>query len=247
MVFNKVNIIQFGCGGTGSYMVRPVMKFLRNLYSRIDNFECKYILIDGDYVEQRNIMRQNFTEDHFNRNKSEVLKFENDFIKLNTIECISQMITTKKQISNILDSSLYKFNSQSTDNEINIILGCVDNNKCRRLIYKYTESMLDYNIIYLDSGNNLYNGQIITSIHSNELKLKLNNVSFENIKFLKFFPLKPKTIDEKSCAFFGDQSQSINMFASTLLFMNIQKILIENIIPPKIINFNSSGFSTFDV
>ena len=52
---------------------------------------------------------------------------------------------------------------------------------------------------------------------------------------------------EQSCAFFGDQSQAINSLAATLMFINLQKILVTSELPPELITFNSSGYSTFEI
>ena len=245
-----MSIIQFGCGGTGSYLGRPLIKFLSNLKNRYgDQFNCKYTVVDGDTVSARNILRQNFTEDHISLNKAKVLKFENDYFYKDCIQDVPYMITTTKQMKNFYDGFFkqIQFRRPIPNNNKCIVLGCVDNNKSRRLIFKYIKDNSDKQIVYLDSGNNLHNGQIITTIFNEHLKQILYGVDFENINFLKYFPLKVKEANEESCAFFGDQSQSINMFASTLLFMNIQKLIIEGRLPPNKIEFNNSGYSTFDI
>jgi len=250
MLFNNLSIVQFGCGGTGSYLGQPIIKFLNNLQNRyITNFNAQYFIIDGDYVTARNILRQNFTEDHIGRNKSNVIKTENDYFEHNYITSIQYNIETKMQMEKFFEGSYKKitFKKPIQHNSICIILGCVDNNKCRRLIFNYMKNNSNKQIIYLDSGNNLYNGQIITTIFNNQLKQSLGNINYKNINFLKYFPSKIKEVNDQSCAFFGDQSQSINMFASTLLFMNIQKLIIEEKLPPNKIEFNSSGFSTFEI
>ena len=54
-------------------------------------------------------------------------------------------------------------------------------------------------------------------------------------------------ISQQSCAFFGDQSQAINTMAATLMFINLQKILISSELPPELVTFNSSGYSTFEL
>ena len=62
------------------------------------------------------------------------------------------------------------------------------------------------------------------------------------------FPLAPDEDDDgQSCAFFGDQSQTINTLAASLLFANFQKTIINDLIPPPVIEFNSSGMSTFEL
>ncbi len=250
MLFDELSIIQFGCGGTGSYLGRPIIKFLNNLQNRYgDDFHATYFVVDGDHVSSRNILRQNFTEDNIGQNKSRVIKLENDYFKHKYITTVQHNIETKLQMENFFKGRYKKnfFNIPLFNNQKCIILGCVDNNKCRRLIFNYMKNNTHKQIVYLDSGNNLYNGQIITTIFNDELKQSLSNPIFENINFLKYFPIKVKEANEQSCEFFGDQSQSINMFASTLLFMNLQKIIIEKRLPPNKIEFNNSGYSAFNI
>ena len=63
------------------------------------------------------------------------------------------------------------------------------------------------------------------------------------------FPIESdnSNIPQQSCAFFGDQSQAINIMAATLMFINLQKVLISLELPPEVITFNSSGYSTFEL
>jgi len=248
ILFNKLTILQFGCGGTGSWLVHPLVKFLSNINMRLNNFDCRYYLIDDDFVDLRNINRQNFTEDHIHRNKSETLKFENDYLYKDCLSSLPIRIQTQKQISDLFNN-YYKNKPIKPSIIFNkkIIIGCVDNNKSRRLIFNYIKKNPQKQIIYIDSGNNLYNGQIVTTIFNETLKEQLNGSNYQNINFLKYFTNKKTTNDDQSCSFFGEQSQSINMMASTLIFSIIQKLLIEEVLPPNKIEFNNGGYSTFKI
>ena len=60
--FSKIVIAQVGCGGTGSWFVPFVSKLANNIKLRTvsDDF-INYTIFDDDIVEQRNILRQNFS------------------------------------------------------------------------------------------------------------------------------------------------------------------------------------------
>lgn len=244
---SNLNIIQIGVGGTGSWLVWPVIKFLKNIRARYtsDDLSIDYKLVDNDTVETHNILRQNFMEWDIGRKKVSVMRrnwgpyFEN-------LGIVGEKITTPKKMNDIF--------CLPRTAELLIFIGCVDNNKTRRSVYNYIKKFRpDFSTtIYMDSGNNLHNGQIVTSLFEPDgacFDSVLNNAHrFNNPKFMKIFPAKDDQEDDGvGCAFFGDQSQSINQLASNMLFLNLQKILIEGILPPPIMNFNSSGYCTFDV
>lgn len=237
----RFSILQFGTGGTGSWLIPSVAKFLNNIGTRDqEHIDREYVLIDYDIVEDRNILRQNFVRDDISQFKSEVLSRQYCYV-YPSITFDTSKATTPKKMGDIFA----KYIMNEPQSTIFFIFGCVDSNKIRKLLYK-TIKECETNVIYIDSGNNLYNGQIVTSIFGDFTDILENWETFKNINFNKFFK-STKEETTQSCAFFGDQSQSINLFASTLMFMNFQKILIENTLPANLINFNSSGFSSFQI
>jgi molybdopterin/thiamine biosynthesis adenylyltransferase len=252
-MFRSLNIYQIGCGGTGSWLVYPICKFLRNLVTRYDNINLTYTLVDDDIVEARNILRQNFEEYDIDRNKATTMvrKYSNVYPLM---EAIKIRIDTPKKLQNLLEGEYHSNPHMSipyTDSprELIIILGCVDSNKTRRMAYRFFTkkyNRLTTPVTYIDSGNNLHNGQIVTCYFEKlSISPYINSERHKNPNMVKMFPLKADE-DDQSCAFFGDQSQSINMLASSFIFSNFQKLIIDRLLPPPIINFNSSGFSYFE-
>jgi hypothetical protein len=126
-----------------------------------------------------------------------------------------------------------------------ILIGCVDNNNTRKIIYSVFNKINISNttVIYIDSGNNLDNGQIITLARFNSLETLQQTSKTKKINFLKLFSEEQNV--EQSCAFFGDQSLAINNLAASLILINLQRILINNEIPPTLIEFNSTGYCVF--
>lgn len=250
--YHQINIFQIGVGGTGSWLVYPLCKFLSNLVQRFSQqlgLIINYIVIDDDIVEERNILRQNFEPYDIGRSKVNVTirKYCNVF----PIAGIRFRAKTKRGFDKVFYGDLTE--GISPVNSITFIFGCVDNNESRRRLFSYMKKKeLRYPVVYFDSGNDLYHGQIVTSIFEiggNENHRSFVNESrFKQPKFLKMFPLKMQDGEtEESCAFFGDQSQAINLQASNLLFSNFQQAIIHSQLPPPVINFNSAGFSTFQL
>lgn len=246
--FNNINVFQFGAGGTGSWLVEPLSKFLNNINLRDRNLNLNYVLVDDDIVSDENIRRQNFIHEDVGSFKSMALKrrcywFPNLYPHREKLE-------TKKKFQNLI----YNFISTNhdrriSDRNLNLIIGCTDSVKFRRNIFSFLKNNFNYPAIYIDSGNNLHNGQILTTVFNiNDKNLIKNIERFKNPNLHKFFPKNMENNDNgQNCAFFGDQSQSINIIAATQIFANIQRILIENLLPASKIDFNSSGYTTFNI
>lgn len=62
------NIVVIGCGGVASWLVRPLVMFLRQC-----DHKPVLTLIDGDTIEERNLDRQWFDEEDIGQNKAEAM------------------------------------------------------------------------------------------------------------------------------------------------------------------------------
>lgn len=229
---HNLNIFQIGVGGTGSWVVPFLIKFLINIQQRFgERLNVRYTLIDDDIVERRNILRQNFNNEDIGRTKASVMGRR---YFMNGLQIVPERLDSKKKMLKLFT------NNSNFDNSLNIFLGCADNNKSRRVIYNLLKKDFGHKSIYIDSGNLLHNGQIVT--------ISFNFEKNNTVNFLKMFPKETDgTEPTQSCAFFGDQSQSINILAAAKMFANIQRILIDGDLPPTVITFNSSGFSSFNI
>lgn len=256
--FRELQVIQIGCGGTGSWVVPLVSKLLGNIKNRIgDQLHINYTLIDDDSVEERNILRQNFNEWDIGNSKTRALanRYVYNFEK---IVCKPIRIKSDLSFRKVI------FDKVPAMDKILILIGCVDNNKTRQIINRTLSESKEYHgkIIYIDSGNELYNGQVLTlsfrfeeyliealsTYHEDKAEtLKKQIQNRRKLNFNKMFPKNKNKENQQSCAFFGDQSQAINNLAASIIFCNLQKILISSEMPPQLITFNSSGYSTFEL
>ena len=73
-------------------------------------------------------------------------------------EYIPDFIEDKKTLERLVDSNCYYYNSQGPTV---ILIGAVDNNRSRQLCHEVFKETR--NIIYIDSGNGEYTGQVVRS------------------------------------------------------------------------------------
>lgn len=139
-----VRIIQVGCGGTGSYIVPAICQYVSTSPFK-DRTEI--ILIDGDIVEQKNLVRQRFISQDLNRNKAEVLaeRYSNAFGV--NIKSLAEYLEPSKH-QDILQSNLPI-----------IFIGAVDNHNARLKIAALANDMHS-SAISIDTGNGMWNGQV---------------------------------------------------------------------------------------
>jgi molybdopterin/thiamine biosynthesis adenylyltransferase len=254
MIFDQIrnlHVFQIGVGGTGSWLVAPIAKFLNNLSQRFGvNTEMSYTIVDDDTVEDRNILRQNFTHDDIGRSKS-VVHVRKNFMVFKNLFHVPNRLKTPAQVKNLFYGELEIDKDvvvrRQYENSLTIIFGCVDNNDARQLMYSFLKNRMDTPVIYFDCGNNLHSGQIVTNWFRIPEEWNLTGIKNKQVNFKKMFPKNAEDGPTQSCAFFGDQSQSINMFSATMAFANLQTLIINNQMPPVLKNFNSSGYSTFEI
>lgn len=145
----KYHIIIVGVGGTGTYVIKELARFLSTSPLKRD---VMITLIDGDVVEQRNLERQCFLEEDVGENKALAMGFaiQESF----NVNCsvIQDYIKKYSQLKNI-DIS-YGF--------LPVVISCVDNNNARLLLEEYFEEKRS--IVYIDSGNGFSNGQCIYAV-----------------------------------------------------------------------------------
>lgn len=151
---NSLTII-IGAGGTGSYFIPNILrelspKFLNN----------KVIVLDGDFLETRNLLRQGFYKQVINNSKSEAMfKMYGSKYK-GLFECNTRFLNYADEILNIVSN-------QIIDYEEIVLVSCVDNNMARlRLLLAQNmikQAYPDKSVLFLDSGNEEWFGQTIIS------------------------------------------------------------------------------------
>ena len=194
-------IVVVGCGGTGSWLLPKLVKTINDgIRKSIIRKDVKLILIDGDIVEEKNLVRQNFIEQDIGQNKAEVMasRYGPHLINENGAIFIDKYIADSERYEKLTaeDKDFY-FNFEEMYNSLEcysipsaqrgmkysrVVFNLVDNNIARQTLHKIVSGMIDndYKTYVIDVGNDMYNGQAFTSMYSNsntygESMFKVNN------------------------------------------------------------------------
>lgn len=161
----QIRIFIVGCGGNGGYLVPQVMRYIRSFLNKQDlprpgqtnipKFNFDITLIDGDEVEQKNLIRQNFIAPDIGKNKAKIMgeRYGRAFgLEVGIV---------KHYLNMDLAHSLIADQSGSI-----VILGCVDNNATRKLIHEEIimeceGSMKATNLFWVDVANEMFDGQVV--------------------------------------------------------------------------------------
>ena len=194
-------IVVVGCGGTGSWLLPKLVKTINDgIRKSIIRKDVKLILIDGDIVEEKNLVRQNFIEQDIGQNKAEVMasRYGPHLINENGAIFIDKYIADSERYEKLTaeDKDFYfDFEEMYTFLErysipyaqrgmkySRVVFNLVDNNIARQTLHKIVSGMIDndYKTYVIDVGNDMYNGQAFTSMYSNsnpygESMFKVNN------------------------------------------------------------------------
>ena len=195
-------IVVVGCGGTGSWLLPKLVKTINDgIRKSIIRKDVKLILIDGDIVEEKNLVRQNFIEQDIGQNKAEVMasRYGPHLINENGAIFIDKYIADSEQYEKLTaeDKDFYfdfeemytlfleRYSIPSAQRGMKysrVVFNLVDNNIARQTLHKIVSEMIDndYKTYVIDVGNDMYNGQAFTSMYSNsnpygESMFKVNN------------------------------------------------------------------------
>lgn len=195
-------IVVVGCGGTGSWLLPKLVKTINDgIRKSIIRKDVKLILIDGDIVEEKNLVRQNFIEQDIGQNKAEVMasRYGPHLINENGAIFIDKYIADSEQYEKLTaeDKDFYfdfeamytlfleRYSIPSAQRGMKysrVVFNLVDNNIARQTLHKIVSGMIDndYKTYVIDVGNDMYNGQAFTSMYSNsnpygESMFKVNN------------------------------------------------------------------------
>lgn len=149
-----VRILIVGAGGTGGYFVRDLARYVYSLQLRNPERSYQILLMDGDKVEEKNLIRQNFIHKDVGEYKAEVLarRYSGHF---------GVDIVPVTEMYNINDNSSLRDLA-----EIPIVVNCGDNNNLRRSLCRDFSNGTFGSRFYLDAGNEKTSGQVVMGYKS---------------------------------------------------------------------------------
>lgn len=211
---SNITILQIGCGGTGSLLVPQVSRFISaSNYGEENKYDVKYIICDGDKVEKKNIVRQNFVEGDIGDYKANVLA---------------------KRYSKALGLSLIAVPYYVTSSDMNkicpdgvdIVVSCVDNNKTREILYDWHKNLSKNSGIplWIDAGNEILGGQVFLTGQAMETG-RWTDIVKSHPEIANGTDKLPTELSCAERANSGQQSLAVNLTASTIVFNIISALL----------------------
>ena len=222
-----VTIVVIGAGGTGGYVIPHLYRI-----AYASGRKCRVIIADGDIVEEKNLIRQNFAACDIGENKAEAMAARYAEVFGIETEYISDFMESEERLCGLLDFSRYHY----SDKPIGILIGAVDNNRSRIMCHHVFEKLDD--LIYIDAGNGEYTGQVVCGIkRGGKVQSKpLARIYPDVLEDTEKFP------SELSCAersVSAPQSVAANLFASTSIAAMLYGLLIEGELLTQRITFSS--------
>lgn len=229
---NTFKILLIGAGGTGGYISPHLYRiaYASGRYVRI-------IVADGDIVEEKNLIRQNFASCDVGCNKAKVIAERYSSVFGIETEYIPHFIQAETMLKELLTPA--KRNMYEPKEDV-ILIGAVDNNRSRQMCHRVF-GQLD-NLIYIDSGNGEYTGQVVTGIRRNGR----TNAKPVGGLYADILADEEKFPTELSCAernVSAPQSIAANLFASTAVVSLLYQLLILGNIDVKHLTFSSRNLN----
>ena len=226
-----VKITMLGAGGTGGYTAPHLYRLLHTLERPV-----KVVIADGDIVEQKNLVRQNFIASDLGRNKAQVLAERYASAFGMEAQYIPEFIESEDRLSELVRPDAYRPWLYPGPKELSILIGAVDNNRSRQLCHQVFRKTDD--LIYIDSGNGEYTGQVVCGIRrkGRTYYKPVGDVYPDILEKTDKFPT------ELSCAeaaVSAPQSITANIMAAAAVVSYIYNILVLGSIGVKSVTFST--------
>lgn len=154
-----VKIVMLGAGGTGGHAAPHLYRLLYALDRPV-----RFIICDGDVVETKNLVRQNFTPADLGENKARVLAERYSAVFGMETEYLPSFVESEEELKQLLTPQVWRtgYYGGTELREQVILLGAVDNNKSRQLCHLVFNKAKE--LIYIDAGNGEHTGQVVCGV-----------------------------------------------------------------------------------
>ena len=142
-------LVVVGCGGTGTYFLKEICRFLSG-----SDLVREIHVFDGDIVEKKNLSRQCFDESDIGINKAVVMG-----------EVLSSafhlpVIAHDRYLLDAHDLDEFMYSKNYSTETIPVVIGCVDNHGARLIMEDFFYNESNKTCILFDSGNEYATGEI---------------------------------------------------------------------------------------
>ena len=214
MIFSKtrpIKVVMIGTGGTGGHIAPHLYRLLYALDRPV-----KFILCDGDVVEEKNLVRQNSAA--FGLETSYVP----DFIE--SADRLEQLVTPETWGGS--QYGRYPFGRTHDGrpvSELVILIGAVDNNRSRQMCHEVF--MRSKELIYIDSGNGEYTGQVVCGIRRSG-KTIYKPIGLMHPELFEDEDLFPSELSCAEASVSAPQTIVANLMAATAVVTIVYNILV---------------------
>ena len=235
-----VKIVMLGAGGTGGHIAPHLYRLLYTL-----NRPVRFLIADGDTVESKNLVRQNFIEADLGENKAKVLAeryasvfgLETEYIPefIEDESRLTQLVSPRKLDVNIGFHHGQMYVEQPW--ELVILIGAVDNNRSRQLCHEVFRKVSP--LVYIDSGNGEHTGQVVCGIRQGKRTVFKPAGSL----YPDILQEQDKFPTELSCAeasVSAPQSIVANIMAATAVVSFVYNILVRGQLDTRSITFSTN-------
>lgn len=151
MQFKHIFVI--GAGGIGSHLMEPLARLL----SYHKNGTKKITLIDGDFYEEKNQIRQLFDSSFIGSNKAEALSNRiSNSLKDISIESIPKYID-EESFTNLVSFRV-------SVNDPILVITAVDNHATRKAVIEALDNSNYQNFVFISGGNGYDKGQVLVYV-----------------------------------------------------------------------------------
>jgi PRTRC genetic system ThiF family protein len=232
-----VKIIMLGAGGTGGHAAPHMYRLLHTLGRPV-----QIIIADGDIVEEKNLVRQNFISVDLGRNKAQVLAERYARAFGMEAQYIPEFIECEARLAELIKPDTYQPSPYSYQRleGLTILIGAVDNNRSRQLCHKVFHKA--GSLIYLDSGNGEFSGQVVCGIRRNG-KTYYKPIGEVYPDILDDTDKFPTELSCAEAAVSAPQSIAANIMAATALVSYLYNILVLGNIEVRSVTFSTKSLN----
>ena len=172
------SIVVLGCGGTGSWVAPKLIKLLNDAISKqffVGRIGVDLVFIDGDIVEEKNLIRQNFIEADIGKKKAEVMASRYGQHAVDGMRvgfCDTYLVNDEYKIPAEHADLFGKMSNLDVFKKRCLIINLIDNGKTRKMIHgeaiKRARVTSNRGWTVIDVANNEYNGQLNLTCYSSK-------------------------------------------------------------------------------
>lgn len=253
-----LNVLVIGAGGTGGYVVQYLCRLLYAL-GQTQNRPITLTIMDGDIVEEGNLLRQHFLPRDVGRPKAAVLAERFGAIYQLPIRAVPQYLTAVRDVDALLHSPRQA--AVSTDprgpyypsHPLDLVIGCVDNHATRQILDQMFHHFA--HLVYIDAGNDGvylsddpaeaetvrasgYGGHVVVGVKTTgRVQLPPVGTVYPDILTDTTSVLPGQACGQQAVS--QPQRMITNVWAAMTVMSAVNSILADGVVPWHVANFNA--------